>query len=75
MKIDSSSSSSTSNKGNDDDEYAYSFEGYPIKNGIKWSAKKMKKSNYCLPLSHVTPSSSLQWYIDETQKLVTILIR
>jgi hypothetical protein len=38
----------------------YGFHGYPINNGITWTTMTTKE-NYCLPLSRVTPSSSLQW--------------
>jgi hypothetical protein len=43
------------------DDQIYGFHGYPIDNGITWTAKRTKDGKFCLPLSRVTPSSSLQW--------------
>jgi hypothetical protein len=39
----------------------YGFHGYPMDNGVTWTTQETKAGTFCLPLSRVTPSSSLQW--------------
>jgi hypothetical protein len=60
------------NSKSNDPQSVYGFSGFPLANGITWTAQVMAQVTateagpFCLPLSRVTPSSSLQW-IDAKQ--------
>ena len=52
----------------------FGFQGAAIaggmKNGISWTVRFDKATNTCLPLSRVTPSSSLQWTTSQTLAVI-----
>ena len=52
----------------------FGFHGTTIaggmKNGISWTVRWDKETNVCLPLSRVTPSSSLQWTTSQTLAVI-----
>jgi hypothetical protein len=52
----------------------FGFQGTTIaggmKNGISWTVRWDNATNVCLPLSRVTPSSSLQWTTSQTLAVI-----